>query len=116
MKAMRITSVAGTTSLGESFKNQKAEILSIGGGAFGWRALARELVGKIPLGGGLIPKSAIAYAGTYVTGKSLELFHGAGTGYTVEQRRDVYRQALERGKSIAQSLIPAYTKRPRVAS
>ena len=40
--------------------------------AFGWRALARELVGHIPLGGGLIPKGAIAYAGTYVVGKGLE--------------------------------------------
>ena len=44
---------------------QKGAVLSIAAGAFGWRALARELVGKIPLGGGLIPKGAIAYAGTY---------------------------------------------------
>ena len=33
-------------------------------GAFGWRAIARELIGKIPFGGGLIPKAAIAYAAT----------------------------------------------------
>ena len=51
---------------------QKGAVLSIAAGAFGWRALARELVGKIPLGGGLIPKGAIAYAGTYVAGKGLE--------------------------------------------
>ena len=51
---------------------QKGAVLSIAAGAFGWRALARELVGKIPLGGGLIPKGAIAYAGTYLAGKGLE--------------------------------------------
>jgi len=50
-----------------------AEILSIVGGAFGWRALARELAGKIPFGGGIIPKGAIAYAGTYVVGKGLSI-------------------------------------------
>ena len=47
-------------------------------GAFGWRALARELVGKIPMGGGLIPKAAIAYAGTRVVGLSLERLYRIG--------------------------------------
>jgi len=73
-------------------------------GAFGWRALARELVGHIPLGGGLIPKGAIAWAGTFAVGKSLEYYHHANRLYTDEQRAEVYRQALERGKDVAQSL------------
>jgi uncharacterized protein (DUF697 family) len=55
--------------------SQKGEILSIAAGALGWRAIARELAGKIPLGGGLIPKGAIAYAATFVIGKSLEYYH-----------------------------------------
>ncbi len=38
------------------FANQKGAVLAIAACAFGWRALARELVGHIPLGGGLIPK------------------------------------------------------------
>ena len=59
------------------FLDQKGQILVIAGGAFGWRAIARELVGKIPMGGGLIPKGAIAYAGTYVVGKALEKWHDA---------------------------------------
>jgi len=86
------------------FARQKAEILSIVAGAFGWRALARELVGHIPLGGGLIPKGAIAWAGTFAVGKSLEYYHHANRLYTDEQRAEVYRQALERGKDVAQSL------------
>ncbi len=45
------------------YGEQKAQIAVIAAGAFGWRALARELVGKIPLGGGLIPKAAVAFAG-----------------------------------------------------
>ena len=40
------------------YHEQRGEIASIILGAFGWRALARELVGKIPWGGGLVPKAA----------------------------------------------------------
>lgn len=90
---------------------QKAEILSIVAGAFGWRAIARELIGKIPLGGGLIPKGAIAYAGTFVVGKSLEYLYHGNARYPKEQRREAYREALERGKQFAASLYAG--KRPR---
>ena len=85
--------------------NQKGQILSIVAGAFGWRALARELAGKIPLGGGLIPKGAIAFAATYVLGKGLEHFHGVGYGYTRAQRRDAYQVAYERGKALMGAML-----------
>jgi len=61
--------IAAASGKPVGFGQQKLEILSIGASAFGWRALARELAGKIPFGGGLIPKGAIAYAGTYLVGK-----------------------------------------------
>ena len=83
------------------FNAQKGTVLSIAGGAFGWRALARELVGKIPLGGGLIPKGAIAYAGTYAVGKALELHYGGQAMFSRNQRKLVYKQALERGRELA---------------
>jgi hypothetical protein len=87
------------------YREQRAEIGSIVLGAFGWRAIARELVGKIPLGGGLIPKAAIAYAGTRVVGLSLERYYRLGYGYSRHERREAYEQALERGKTIAGSLM-----------
>jgi len=86
---------------------QKFEVLGIAGGAFGWRALARELVGHIPLGGGLIPKGAIAYAGTYLTGKGLELLHLQNGRHTDEELKALYRRGLERGRVVARSLRPA---------
>jgi hypothetical protein len=89
------------------FSHQKVEVLSIGGGAFGWRALARELVGKIPLGGGLIPKGAIAYAGTYAVGKGLEHLYHVHSPMPRDAGKNVYRQALERGKSVVESMLPA---------
>jgi hypothetical protein len=86
------------------FATQKLQILSIVGGAFGWRAIARELAGKIPLGGGLIAKAAIAYAGTFVVGKGLELLHRGQVSFSHEAKRSMYRDALERGREIARSL------------
>ncbi len=89
------------------FLEQKAALLSIAAGAFGWRALARELVGKIPFGGGLIPKGAIAYAGTYVAGKGLEHFYMGNGRHTRRQQRALYHDALERGREVAGDLASA---------
>jgi hypothetical protein len=89
------------------FGPQKLEIGTIAAAAFGWRAIARELAGKIPLGGGLIPKGAIAYAGTYLIGKGLEHLHDGGVPYTAKERREVYREGFQRGKAIAQSASEA---------
>lgn len=82
--------------------NQKAAVISIIGSAFGWRALARELAGKIPLGEGLIPKGAIAYAGTFVVGKAIQRFH-SGSSLSHDEREMVYREALDHGRTVAQS-------------
>jgi hypothetical protein len=93
--------IAGACGAEVGLAQQKAEILSIVAGAFGWRTLARELVGKIPLGGGLIPKGAIAFAGTYVIGKGLERYHHGNVKYTSGQRDEEYQEAFERGKKSA---------------
>ena len=97
--------VAAASDKQVGYDKQLAELLSIAAGAFGWRALARELVGFIPLGGGLIPKGAIAFAATYVLGKGLEHFHGVGYGYTRAQRHDAYQVAYERGKDLVGAVL-----------
>src|SRR5258706_3010866 len=68
------------------YGEQKGEIATIVVGAFGWRALARELVGKIPMGGGLLPKAAIAYAGTRVAGMAVKRHHQRGRPLQRRQR------------------------------
>jgi hypothetical protein len=93
------------------YREQKAELTSILLGAFGWRAIARELVGKIPFGGGLLPKAAIAYAGTRVAGMSLERYYRVGYGFTREERQAAYTDALERGKSIAGAMLHGVKRR-----
>lgn len=92
------------------YREQKAEIATIVTGAFGFRAIARELVGKIPFGGGLIPKAAVAFAGTYVIGLSLERYHRLGYGLTRAERREEYEKALRHGKTVAEVLLAGIKK------
>ena len=75
------------------YMEQKAELAAIAAGAFGWRALARELVGKIPLGGGLIPKGAIAFAATYAIGRGLERLYGTGKAMGRREVASIYQRA-----------------------
>jgi hypothetical protein len=93
------------------YTEQKAQIAVIVAGAFGWRALARELVGKIPLGGGLIPKAAVAFAGTYVVGLGLEKLNRTGTGLSRDEKKDAYADAFSKGKEVVEELAPAVIKR-----
>lgn len=86
------------------YSEQKIQLATIIGSAFGWRALARELIGKIPLGGGLIPKAAVAFAGTYVVGLGLEKLNRTGAGMSRSQGREAYKLAYEHGKKVAGDL------------
>ncbi len=96
------------------YREQKSEIASIIAGAFGWKALARELVGKVPFGGGLIPKAGIAWAGTFVVGLSLERLYSVGYGFTRAERRSVYEEAYQHGREIAGMLLEGLRRRKAV--
>jgi hypothetical protein len=97
--------MAGACGDPVGYAEQKAQIGLIIGGAFGWRAIARELAGKIPLGGGLIPKGAISYAGTYAVGASLKRYHLYGIKLSLRERRQAYQAALQRGRKVVGGLI-----------
>ena len=93
------------------YREQRSEIGSIIASSFGWRAIARELIGKVPFGGGLIPKAGIAWAGTYAVGLSLERLYRLGYGFTREERKGVYEEAYEHGKQVAGMLLNSMRNR-----
>lgn len=97
--------LAGASDREVGYMEQKSEIAAVIGSAFGWRALARQIVGKVPFGGGLIGKSAIAYAGTKVLGLSLDKYYGLGYTYAREEREALYADAYRQGKKIAFKLL-----------
>lgn len=87
------------------YREQRNEIGSIMAGAWGWRTVARQLTGKIPFGGGLIPKAAIAYAGTYVVGLSLERYYRLGYHLSRDERSEAYDKAMSKGREVASALL-----------
>jgi hypothetical protein len=97
--------LAAASDRAVGYREQRTEIGSLVAGAWGWRAAARQLTGKIPFGGGLIPKAAIAYAGTYAVGLSLERLYRIGYGLTREERHEAYEAALGRGREVASQLM-----------
>ncbi len=105
--------IAAASDSPVGFLEQKRQIGAIVAGAFGWRALARELAGKIPFGQGLIPKASIAYAGTYVAGVGLDRYHRIGASLTSSERAAAYRQALESGRRFARWALESERGRER---
>ena len=94
------------TAYGEQvgYAAQWREITSIIGAAFGWRAIARELVAKIPFGGGLVPKGAIAYTGTTVIGEGLIFYYTTGRRMTREEMKRTFQRVYSEGLESARSL------------
>lgn len=82
------------------------------GFGFVWRTAARQLIGLIP-GWGVIPKTAIAYAGTYAIGRAaLEWYNTGGAVHRGDVER-FFREALERSKTTMQNIA---SKAPKVSA
>jgi len=75
------------------------ELLPVVGGGYGWRALARELSGFIPVAG-IAVKAGIAYAGTLVVGQAAAHYYETGTPMGTEKVSALYREAVERAKNL----------------
>jgi uncharacterized protein (DUF697 family) len=81
-----------------------AELGSVVGAGFVWRQIARELVGLIPVWG-IVPKVAVAYAGTYAVGEAIVYRYQTGHKMSGRGMRELYADALTRGKLIAQEIV-----------
>lgn len=97
--------IAAASDREVGYMEQKPEIATVIGSAFGWRALAKQLVSKIPFGGGLIAKAGVAYAGTKVLGLSLDHYYSIGFTYTRAERDRLYADAFRQGKKVAQRIL-----------
>jgi uncharacterized protein (DUF697 family) len=85
------------------------EMLPIVGGGFGWRALARELAGFIPVGGVFI-KAAIAYAGTVVVGEGVAYFYRHGSQMGAADAARVYEDARASAQLFARELFARFRR------
>jgi uncharacterized protein (DUF697 family) len=87
------------------------ELLPVVGGGFGWRALARELSGFIPVGGVII-KSAIAYAGTIVVGEGAVFYEQHGRHMSKIDAAKIYEDARKSAQSFAREMLTKIRRPP----
>jgi uncharacterized protein (DUF697 family) len=80
-----------------------AEILGVLGGGVLFRQAARSLVGLIPVIG-VVPKVAIAYAGTYAIGRAMVLWTVEGKQVTSDLVAKYSRESLDKGRALAERL------------
>lgn len=81
------------------FQRRMMEITPVIGAAVMWRQVAGGLVGLIP-GYGIVPKTAVAFAGTWITGRAAELYYGTGL-VSKEDLRRFSDEAMSRAKVMA---------------
>lgn len=103
-----ILKIAAALGLSYHTRERLKEIVPVVAGAMGWRSLAREFVGIVPGGVGVVVKGAIAYAGTYVVGKSAYWFWTTGQELNRKQKERLYRQMLEEATRVLAPLPPQH--------
>ena len=113
-QAIMVYKVGLGLGLSPRWQDQLAQLGGVIGAGFLWRQLARQLIGLIP-GWGILPKVAIAYAGTFAVGEAVIYWYKTGHKLSREAMQQVYVDALGRGKEIAQKLLSRATK-PKMLS
>lgn len=86
------------------------QLLPVVGGGFGWRMLARELSGFIPVAGVGI-KGAIAYAGTIVVGESVTFYYQEGRHMSKVQASQLYDRTKADALLFARELVEKFKNR-----
>jgi len=87
------------------------QLLPVIGSGFGWRALARELSGFVPIAGIAI-KSAIAYAGTIVVGEGVTFFLEHGREMSKGQAAQIYERTKNEAMRFARDIVARLRNKP----
>ena len=86
------------------------KLLPVIGGGFGWRTLARELAGFVPVAGIAI-KGAIAYAGTIVVGEGVTFFLEHGSHMSKAQASQLYDRTKADAMRFAREIIGRFRRK-----
>ncbi len=105
-QAMLVYKLALAHGAPPEFQARIREVLPVLGGAFAWRQIARTLVGLIPIWG-VVPKVAIAYAGTYSTGIVAWRWFASGELISGARLKEITDEALRIGRTRAVALAEA---------
>lgn len=107
MMVLRLAAIYGKKVDVQSRIKELAPIL---GNAFGWRAIARELMGVVPVVGFLV-RAMIAYAGTVTVGRTAQFYYETGELMSAAQVRRLYQDAYANSKTKVRALADGLKKR-----
>ena len=93
-QGLLLVSIAAAYGREVDLRARTRELLPVVGSAFGWRAAARQLIGLVPGGIGLVVKGAMAYAGTYTVGRAAAVYYSTGHTLSGPRLQQLYRDAL----------------------
>ena len=93
-QGLLLLSIAAAYGKEVDLRARTRELLPVVGSAFGWRTVARQLIGLVPGGIGLVVKGSVAYAGTYTVGKAASLYYSTGQTLSGPRLHQLYRDAL----------------------
>lgn len=105
-QAMMVYRLALAHGAPPEFQARIREVLPVVGGAFAWRQIARSLIGLVPIWG-IVPKVAIAYAGTYTTGVAAWRWFADSELVSGARLREISNEATRLGRERAVALIEA---------
>ncbi len=86
------------------WQDHATQLGGVVGAGFVWRQVARQLVGLIPVWG-IIPKVAVAYAGTFAVGEAIVYWYQTGHKISGQGMHQLDANALTRGRQVAASLL-----------
>jgi len=85
------------------FRKRMIEITPVIGGAVMWRQIAGTLAGLVP-GYGIVPKTAVAFGGTYAVGLTATRWYETGL-LTKAERRRITSEAATRAREVATVMV-----------
>ena len=85
------------------FRRRMMEITPVIGGAVMWRQIAGTLAGLVP-GYGIVPKTAVAFGGTYAVGLAATRWYETGL-LTKAERRRITSEAATKAREVATVMV-----------
>ncbi len=115
-QGMMLFRLAAAHNLPLDARARARDLAPLLGNALGWKAIAREVIGFVPGGFGLVARGAIAYAGTAALGRALTFAYRTGGRPTKSEITRYYRDALGTAKEVSRKIAGSLggRRRPRL--
>lgn len=110
---MMVLKIAATYGKPVEITTRLWELAPVVGGAFGWRALAREIVGMVPGGVGVAARASVAFAGTITVGRAAQLYYERGHHISAAEQKRIFAEAMERAREVVNSRLQRLRRKPR---